>query len=165
MYRFWWCMAWYESIFWVYTVAQDGMYWGEGGIYLWYMAKVVYTIWGTYHTKCDIYKAIGVAMRYVLTSPLHGRAHCCSVLFISESLSSWSGLDYNYSNLQAAMARCDLNYRLQLWHGALAGPWILTQDAVRVSLAVWLPGGLSSLFQVYICLCGSGIFTSTEPKN
>ena len=64
------------------------MYWGEGGIYLWYMAKVVYTIWGTYHTKCDIYEAIEVAMRYVLTSPLHGRAHCCSVLFISESLSS-----------------------------------------------------------------------------
>ena len=54
-------MARYVSIFWVHSSAQDGMYWGEGGIYLWYIAKVVYTVWGMYHTKYDIYDAIKVA--------------------------------------------------------------------------------------------------------
>ena len=54
-------MAWYVSIFWVHTIAQDGMYRGEGGIYLWYMAKVVYTHGGIYHSKYDMYDAIKVA--------------------------------------------------------------------------------------------------------
>ena len=43
-YQFFGYMARYVSIFWVHSSAQDGMYWGEGGIYLWYIAKVVYTV-------------------------------------------------------------------------------------------------------------------------
>ena len=54
-YQFFGYMARYVSIFWVCSIAQDGMYRGEGGIYLWYIAKVVYTIWGMYHTKYDTY--------------------------------------------------------------------------------------------------------------
>ena len=57
------------------------MYQGEGGIYLWYIAKVVYTVCGMYHTKYDMYDAISVA------NEVFG-AHCCSARFISEPLSS-----------------------------------------------------------------------------
>ena len=59
-YQFFGYMAWYVSIFWVYSIARDGMYQGEGGIYLWYIAKVVYTVCGMYHTKYDIYDVIKV---------------------------------------------------------------------------------------------------------
>ena len=59
-YQFFGYMAWYVSIFWVYSIARDGMYQGEGGIYLWYIAKVVYTICCMYHTKYDIYDVIKV---------------------------------------------------------------------------------------------------------
>jgi len=34
-YQFFGYMARYVSIFWVYRIAQDGMYQGEGGIYPW----------------------------------------------------------------------------------------------------------------------------------
>ena len=61
-YRLYIYMAWYALVFWVYGVAQNGMYWGEGGIYLWYIIKVRYTtIWGIYHTKYDMYDAFRVA--------------------------------------------------------------------------------------------------------
>ena len=59
------------------------MYWGEGGIYLWYMAKVVYTHGGIYHSKYDMYDAIKVAMRYVwstmdCTSDWRDPLPCCT---------------------------------------------------------------------------------------
>ena len=93
------------------------MYWGEGGIYLWYMAKVVYTVWGIYHTKFDIYEAIKVAMRYVLTASLHGT---------SEGPTAVQYCSYQ-SHFQVEVAQTIIIaiYRL-LWHDAT---WITDCDS------------------------------------
>lgn len=91
-YKWFWPLlaSWYIPIFWIYgTVCID--FSGISHCTRWYVlgwrwdipmdiAKVVYTVWGMYHTKYDIYDVSKVwarqPMRYLSTAPLDGGAHC-----------------------------------------------------------------------------------------
>ncbi len=125
--------------------------------------KVVYTVWGIYHANYDIFHAIKV----------DNDSEVCM-----DWTSGWRGpllfSTVQTSHFQVEVAQTiwhdatKITATLALWTGtertATLESWYCPRHICCWHLIISLDDSANSI-QVDICFCGSGNFTSSEPKN